>query len=149
MRAMPELTRRRDPEAQHETWLIHYGDIQVDVIAERVGNPISTASWQRAWGFYPGSHQNIQEASLGASSKRAAPSTSRGSPSWPSARTAISMPIAVTAPSTPGSKPYGLQGLQLPTQAADGRAVCFCGAAIGIDDMNEHVYTAHMEPRAA
>jgi hypothetical protein len=36
-------------------------------------------------------------------------------------------------------------GLHLPTQVADGRAVCFCGAAIGIDDMNAHVWAAHME----
>ena len=28
---MPELTRRRDPEAQQETWLIHYGDVRVGV----------------------------------------------------------------------------------------------------------------------
>ena len=38
-------------------------------------------------------------------------------------------------------------GLKLPTQVADGRAVCFCGATIGIDDMTRHVYTAHMEPK--
>jgi hypothetical protein len=37
------------------------------------------------------------------------------------------------------------KGCRLPTQAADGRAVCFCGAAIGIADMDEHDFTAHME----
>jgi hypothetical protein len=26
---MPELTRRRDPDAQQETWLIHYGDARI------------------------------------------------------------------------------------------------------------------------
>jgi hypothetical protein len=31
-------------------------------------------------------------------------------------------------------------GLKLPTQAAEGRAVCFCGAAIGLKDMDAHVY---------
>jgi hypothetical protein len=36
---MRELTRRRDPNAQQETWLIQYGDVRVGVIAERVGNP--------------------------------------------------------------------------------------------------------------
>jgi hypothetical protein len=36
--------------------------------------------------------------------------------------------------------------LKLPTQAADGRAVCFCGAATGLNDMDAHVYAAHMEP---
>ena len=51
MRVTPELTRRRDPDAQQETWLIHYGNVQGGVIAERVGNPR-----QQACGFYPGSH---------------------------------------------------------------------------------------------
>jgi hypothetical protein len=41
------------------------------------------------------------------------------------------------------------KGLQLPTQVADGWAMCFCGAAIGIDDMNAHVFTVQMEPEAA
>jgi len=60
---MPELTRRRDPEAQQETWLIHYGDVRVGVIAERVGNPDSTPGWQWSCGFYPGS--NLAERTSG------------------------------------------------------------------------------------
>jgi hypothetical protein len=40
-------------------------------------------------------------------------------------------------------------GSRLPTQTADGRARCFCGAEITIADMDEHIYAAHMEPRAA
>jgi hypothetical protein len=36
-------------------------------------------------------------------------------------------------------------GLKLPTQVANGRSTCFCGAAIGIADMESHVYTAHTE----
>src|SRR5215468_2689523 len=52
---MPQLTRRRDPDASQETWLIHYGDVRVGVIAERVGNPDSTPEWQWACGFYLGS----------------------------------------------------------------------------------------------
>ena len=39
-------------------------------------------------------------------------------------------------------------GLKLPTQVADGRATCFCGAAIGAADFEQHVYAAHMEPKA-
>src|SRR5215472_14125930 len=60
---MPELTRRRDPEAQQETWLIHYGDVRVGVIAERVGNPDHTPGWQWSCGFYPGS--NLSERTSG------------------------------------------------------------------------------------
>ena len=53
---MPALTRRRDPDAQRETWLIYYGDVQVGTISERTGNPTGTPRWQWACGFYPGSH---------------------------------------------------------------------------------------------
>ena len=35
------------------------------------------------------------------------------------------------------------KGLKLPTQAADGRAVCFCGAAISSADMDMHVEVVH------
>jgi hypothetical protein len=41
------------------------------------------------------------------------------------------------------------KGLKLPTQVADGRSTCFCGAAIGIADMDAHVYSAHIEPETA
>jgi hypothetical protein len=34
-------------------------------------------------------------------------------------------------------------GCKLPTQAASGRARCFCGAEIWITDMDAHIYAAH------
>ena len=34
---MPALTLRRDPDANQETWLIHYDDIGVGSIAMRAG----------------------------------------------------------------------------------------------------------------
>jgi hypothetical protein len=39
-------------------------------------------------------------------------------------------------------------GLKLPTQVTDGRTICFCGTAIGVADFEQHVYAAHMEPKA-
>jgi hypothetical protein len=36
---MPQLTRRRDPDAIHETWRVYYGDIQVGTIGLRAGVP--------------------------------------------------------------------------------------------------------------
>jgi hypothetical protein len=36
-------------------------------------------------------------------------------------------------------------GLELPTQVADGRTTCFCGAAIGAEDVESHIIAAHME----
>jgi hypothetical protein len=40
-------------------------------------------------------------------------------------------------------------GCKLPTQTAEGRSRCFCGAEITIANIDEHVYAAHMEPTAA
>jgi hypothetical protein len=40
-------------------------------------------------------------------------------------------------------------GCKLPTQTADGRARCFCGAAINLADVDEHIYAAHLEPKAS
>ena len=51
---MPTLTRRRDPDAQQETWLVYYGDVHVGTVMQSVGNP-DAAQWQWRCGFYPGS----------------------------------------------------------------------------------------------
>jgi hypothetical protein len=37
---MPTLTRRRDPDASQETWLINYDDIRVGSISLRAGAPV-------------------------------------------------------------------------------------------------------------
>jgi hypothetical protein len=53
---MPALIRRRDRNANQETWLIFYdGDIRAGTIALRSGNPTTTDSWSWSVGFYPGS----------------------------------------------------------------------------------------------
>jgi hypothetical protein len=40
-------------------------------------------------------------------------------------------------------------GCRLPTQMADDRSRCFCGAEITIADVDEHIYVAHIDPKAA
>jgi hypothetical protein len=52
---MPELTRRRCPEAREECWHIYYGDIHAGTLAIRAGNPHDTEPWEWRCGFYPGS----------------------------------------------------------------------------------------------
>jgi hypothetical protein len=42
---MPALTRRRDSDANQETWLIHYDDIRVGSIAMRAGVPADKDQW--------------------------------------------------------------------------------------------------------
>jgi hypothetical protein len=53
---MPELTRRRDPDALQETWLIYFGDVHVGTIMRSVGNRNAAPQWQWRCGFYPGSN---------------------------------------------------------------------------------------------
>ena len=53
---MPALTRRRNPDARQESWLVYYGDVRVGTIAVRSGNPTDTDPWGWRCGFYPGSH---------------------------------------------------------------------------------------------
>jgi hypothetical protein len=53
---MPELTRRRYPEAREECWHVYYGDVHAGTLAIRTGNPHDTDTWEWRCGFYPGSH---------------------------------------------------------------------------------------------
>jgi hypothetical protein len=54
MAAMPDLTRRRSPDA--ECWHVYCGDVRVGTIALRTGMPPGEDPWSWACGFYPGSH---------------------------------------------------------------------------------------------
>ena len=58
---MPELTRRRYPEAPEECWHIYYGDIHAGTIAIRTGNPHDEDPWEWHCGFYPGSNPGEQQ----------------------------------------------------------------------------------------
>jgi hypothetical protein len=53
---MPELTRRRYPEAAEECWHVYYGDVHAGTIAIRTGIPHDEDPWEWLCGFYPGSH---------------------------------------------------------------------------------------------
>ena len=53
---MPQLTRRRSPDASEECWHVWYGDVRVGTIAIRTGIPPHEDPWGWACGFYPGSH---------------------------------------------------------------------------------------------
>jgi hypothetical protein len=146
---MLALTRRRDPEAQQETWLIYCGDVRVGVIAQRTGNPTGSPGWQWSCGFYPGSSP--------ADHARGTAET------FDQARGAFEVAWRFfLAKRTDGNfdayrrdrafhawkQAMWAKGLKLPTQV-DGRAVCFCGAVISIADMNQHILAAHMEPEVA
>ena len=53
---MPALSRRSDPDALQEAWLIYFGDVHVGAVGLRNGNQAGTDAWFWRCGFYPGSN---------------------------------------------------------------------------------------------
>jgi len=142
---MPTLTRRRDPDAPQETWHIHYGDVQVGMIGRRAGVPAEADQWGWAVGFYPASRRGVR-ASGTAKSFDAARATFEAAWQWlrPNVTEADFTEYRRHRALDTWKRAMWAQGLKLPTQVADGRSTCFCGAEIGIADMERHVLTAHM-----
>ena len=138
---MPTLTRRRDPDAPQETWHIHYGDVQVGMIGSRAGVPADADRWGWVVGLASrrARERDRQELRCGARHRRGgvavAPAQRHGSrlhriSAAPRARHVEACHVG--------------SGLGAATQVADGRSTCFCGAAIGIADVEQHVLAAHM-----
>ena|SRR5215472_16495823 len=147
---MPELTRRRDPDAQQATWLIHYGDVRVGVIAERVGNPDGTPGWQWSCGFYPGSEPSEHAHGLAETFEQARDAFEAAWGVFLARRTEADFAeYRRDRAFRAWKQAMWAKGCTLSTQVAEGRALCFCGAAIGLNDMDIHVYAAHMEPETA
>ena len=135
--------------AQQETWLIHYGDVRVGVIAERVGNPDHTPGWQWSCGFYPGSNFSERASRLADRFDQARHALEAAWRVFLAKRTEADFEeYRRDRAFHTWKQAMWAAGLQLPTQAADGQAVCFCGVAIGLKNMDVHVYAAHMEPKA-
>jgi hypothetical protein len=143
---MPALTRRRDPDANQETWLIHYDDIRVGSIAMRAGVPTDKDQWGWSVGFYPASDRGLR-ASGTAKSFDAARAAFDMAWQWllPKFREADFTEYRRHRAFDAWKRAMWDAGLKLPTQVADGRATCFCGAEIGIADVESHVYAVHME----
>jgi hypothetical protein len=59
---MPELTRRRSPDAREECWHVYYGDVHAGTIAIRTGIPHDEDPWGWDCCFYPGSHPGFTQA---------------------------------------------------------------------------------------
>jgi hypothetical protein len=116
----------------------------------RSGNPTGGDQWTWRCGFYPGS--NPGDAASGTTTNFDAARAAFES-AWSvflSKRTEADFrEYRRHRASTAWKYAMWDAGCKLPTQTADGRARCFCGAEITIADMDEHVYAAHMEPEAA
>jgi hypothetical protein len=143
---MTALTRRRDPDANQESWLVYYGDIQVGSIAMRAGVPADKDQWGWSVGFDPASHRGLR-ASGTAKSFDAARAAFDVAWQW-------LLPKFTEGDFTEYRRHRAFDAwkhqmwdaeCKLPTQVADSRSTCFCGAAIDVADVESHVCAAHME----
>jgi hypothetical protein len=141
----PSLRRRRNPDAREESWRIFYGDVPVGTIGRRSGNPVGTDAWSWACGFYPGSNPGDGSNGTAATFDAARTAFEAAWSVFLAKRTeADFLEYRRHRASDAWKRAMWDAHLKLPTQTADGRARCFCGAQISLTDMDEHIHTAHM-----
>jgi hypothetical protein len=144
------LTRRRDPNSREEAWLIFYCGVHVGTIGMRSGNPTGGDHWSWHCGFYPGSKPGEATRSTAADFDEARAAFEGAWATFLAKRTeADFLEYRRHRASDAWKRTMWDAGCKLPTQVADGRSRCFCGAEIGIADMDQHICAAHMEPKAA
>jgi hypothetical protein len=143
---MPALTRRRNHDARHESWLVYYGDVRVGTIAIRSGNPFGTDPWQWSCGFYPGSEPGECKNGTAASFGEARDAFELAWLVFLANRTEADFDEYRRYRAWTAWK-YAMlgSGCMLPTQLASGQSRCFCGAVIDINSVSQHVHVAHME----
>jgi hypothetical protein len=142
---MPTLTRRRDPDAREEAWLIFYGDVHVGTIGKGSGNPSGGDQWSWSCGFYPGSDPGEERYGTAADFDAARAAFEEAWTVFLSKRTEADFrEYRRHRASHAWMRAMWDAGCRLPTQTADGLSRCFCGADIDMASMDEHIYAAHM-----
>ena len=140
---MPELTRRRYHE-RPDCWHVYYGDVQAGTIAIRVGNPKDTDPWAWSCGFYPGCNPGEHTNGTAPTFEDARADFERAWALFLAKRTEADFQVCRDGRDWHAWK-YAMWDacLRLPTQTADGRARCFCGAGIDIASLHGHVLERH------
>jgi len=142
--AMPALTRRRDPDARHEHWLIHYGDVRVGHIGRQVGVPDDSPQWSWSCGFHPGCDPGEASHGTGDSIDECRVAFKEAWDRLLPTKTAAHFEIwRQKRDHTAWMYRMHDEHLPLPTQTRDGRARCFCGAEITIASTLRHIAEHH------
>jgi hypothetical protein len=125
---MPELTRRRDPEAPDECWHVYHGDVRVGTIAKRVGIPFDEELWGWLCGFYPGCHPRERTDGTAATFNQARTEFEEAWQVFLSNRTEATSPNgAINGIGSRGNMPCGRRGEKLPSQRPNTMMRCPCG----------------------
>jgi hypothetical protein len=142
---MPELTRRRNRECQHECWHVYYGDVRVGTIGIRPGVPIDVDQWGWNCGFYPGVEPREHRDGTAPTFEEARADFEVACRSFLAVRTDADFEEYRRHRAYTAWK-YAMwdAGCRLPTQLSGGRSRCFCGSSIDISGTEQHIYAAHM-----
>jgi hypothetical protein len=140
---MPKLTRRRYPE-RVDCWHVYYGDVCVGTIARRTGCPVDVDQWEWGCGFYPGTEPGQGESGTAADFDQARAGFEAAWQRLLPTRTEADFQEWRAQRDWTAWK-YAMHDghLKLPTQLPSGRSRCYCGTAIDIAGVSEHVRTAH------
>jgi hypothetical protein len=141
---MTQLTRRRDKDNSREGWLVYFGDVRVGHISQRAGAPPQAPQWQWRCGFYPGCDPGQSTTGTGDTFEEARADFEMAWQQLAATRTEEHYELWRSCRDSTAWK-YRMhdEGLPLPTQRSDGTARCFCGEAITIKTMDEHIRAAH------
>jgi hypothetical protein len=142
---MPQLTRRRDPNARLESWLVSYGDLQVGTIGLRSGVPGHVDPWTWRCGLPQVIVRGLRTDGTAATFEKARTDFEAAWQKYlPRCTDADFEQYRRHQAWTAWKYRMKDTGLLLPTATASGRSRCFCGMEIG-DGFAEHVYAEHME----
>jgi hypothetical protein len=134
---MPNLTRRRANDSPQESWRIFYDDVPVGWIGIRSGVPVGVARWGWRCGFYPGMEPAQHRDGSAATFKGARAAflfawrqvlQSLGKANFEAYRREHAFPQVEATHVGRGP------------EIASGRSKCFCGAAINLENTEQHVY---------
>jgi hypothetical protein len=119
-------------------------------IGIRSGNPTGGDQWSWSCGFYPGSNPGDATNGTATSFDAARAAFESAWCVFLSKRTeADFLEYRRHRASDAWKRAMWDAGCRLPTQMADGRSRCFCGAEIDVNTTSAHIYAAHMEHKAA
>ena len=145
---MSALTRRRDPD-RRDCWRVFYGDVCIGTIARRAGVPNDVDQWEWSCGLYPGTCPGGTGGTAATFEAARAGFEAAWHTFLPTRSEADFQAWRDQRDWTAWKYEMRDRGLKLPTQFADGRSRCFCGAAIDIPTCQLHVREAHCGKVAA
>lgn len=143
---MPTLTRRRVKDPHTEQWLIFADDIRIGSIGMRSGVPKHADQWQWTIAPYPATQRGIRDGGIARSFAEARAAFEL---SWreiePKITDADRQEHRRERAHTEWKYKMWSAGCRMPTQMADGRSKCYCGAEIDCQSIGPHIAAEHAD----